>query len=445
MNKRPNILHIITHDTGRHLECYGAEVNTPHINKIAQEGVRFTNYYCVAPQCSPSRATMFSGLYPHNNGMIGLAHRGFSLKEGIPYLPRLLKEQGYRTFLFGIQHEARMTLEGAKSLGYERYLPEIKAEEILPHLTAFLENSPPQPFFISVGFIETHRIFPTVDSLYGDVKVPPFLPDVPEVRKDIVGLNILVERVDRVIGEIDKTLEKTGLKENTLLIITTDHGIAFPGAKATFFDPGIEIFLIMRGPGMEEGKEVDALLSNLDFTPTILDYLNLEIPKSIQGKSFYPVIKGEVEEINSLIFLELTYHAGYDPMRGIRTKKFKYIRSFEIRPWFFPPNVDDSPSKDYFYRKGWFDRIRPFEFLFDLEKDPLEKENLSERKIYRDTIKKFREEMFKWMENTQDPLLNGPVSLPSNARVTPPWHYSPNHTWGKESFNIIFQGGEKGQ
>ena len=426
-----NILHIITHDTGRHLRCYGADVNTPNIDKFAEKGIKFTNYFCTAPQCSPSRASMFSGLMPHNNGMMGLAHRGFKLKEDIPYLPRILARNGYNTFLFGFQHEIEP--DEVEKLGYQKSLraKSYSCVDVVPLLIEFLKNNPPTPFFISVGFSETHRPFPEVEKVSQNLKIPEFLPECEEIRKDIGGLNILVERVDKYFGEILEVMKEKGLEEDTLIIFTTDHGIAFPGAKATLFDPGIGINLIMKGPGIEGGREINSLLSNIDLTPTILDYLNIKIPENIQGKSFLPVIKGEKKEIRDKIYIELTYHAAYDPMRGIRTKRYKYIRSFEIRPYYFPPNCDDGHSKDYFKKLGYYEKLRPFEFLFDLEKDPLERENLIGNPEYKEIEEELRENLIRWMKETEDPLLKGPVSLPDKAVLTPPWEYSHRKVWFK--------------
>lgn len=429
--KKKNILHIITHDTGRHLECYGEDVKTPNINKLTEKGIKFKNYFCTAPQCSPSRASMFSALLPHQNGVFGLAHRGFILKDDVPYLPKILQQNGYSTFLFGMQHETKW--DKAENLGYKKvFKPKtFSCEEITPVLTDFLEKNPTEPFFISCGFVETHRPFPVVENPPRDIKVPSFLPDEIEVKKDIAGLNILVEKVDKSLGEIIETLEKTGLIENTLVIFTTDHGIAFPGAKATLFDPGIGISLIMKGPDIPAGEEINCLSSNLDLMPTILDYLDIEIPEKIEGVSLMPVIRKEKREVREEIPVELTYHAAYDPMRGIRTKKYKYIRSFEIRPFYFPPNVDPGFSKELFKRKGYYERLRPFEFLFDIEKDPLERENLIQKDDYREIAEKFRTHLLEYMEKTEDPLLEGAVQPPENAKISVPWGYEPEDLWSK--------------
>ncbi len=372
---------------------------------------------------------MFSGLMPHRNGMIGLAHRGFKLKKDIPYLPGILRDNGYKTFLFGVQHEIQSGKQ--EELGYQNFLTaETKfCNDICGVFCKFLEECPPEPFFASVGVVETHQRYPIVENPPGNLKIPGFLPDCIEVKKDIAGLNIFVQRVDETIGRIISTLEKTGKIDNTLIIFTTDHGIAMPGAKATLFDPGIEIFLIMKGPGIPERKKLECLSSNVDLVPTILDYLGIKIPDNIDGVSLMPVVKDGKKQIRECIYTELTYHAGYDPMRSIRTNKYKYIRSFEVRPFYFPVNVDASFSKGLFKQMGYFDRLRPFEFFFDLEKDPLERKNLINDPEYRVIIDGFRKQLISNMKKTKDPLVLGPVPLPKNCTLSVPWGYDPEQIW----------------
>ncbi len=428
---KPNILHIITHDTGRYLECYGAAVRTPNINSLARKGTIFTDYFCSAPQCSPSRAGMFSGLVPHRNGMIGLAHRGFSMKKGIRYLPEILAKNGYKTILFGVQHET--TWGNQNKLGYQEFYKgkTNSCVDIGNLVIEFFNSGVKEPFFISAGFTETHQRYPLVENPDPHLKVPKFLPDSIEVKKDIAGLNILVQRVDETMGRILSALEKTKFADNTLVIFTTDHGIAMPGAKATLFDPGIEIFLIMKGPGIPEGKKIQCLSYNVDLMPTLLDYLGIECPFDLDGKSLMPVIKEEKKEVHQFIYPELTFHAGYDPIRAVRSKKYKYIRCFEVRPFYLPVNVDNSFSKELFKKMGYFEKLRPFEFLFDLEKDPLERNNLADRPEYSEVCENLRNELIQWMKKTDDPLLYGPVSVPEGCRISVPWGYNPEDWWEK--------------
>ncbi len=420
----PNILIVITHDTGRHLGTHGRGVATPNLDRLAREGVLFQQAFCTAPQCSPSRASLLSGRVPHSHGLIGLTHRGFRLAPGVPLLPALLASAGYRTHLFGFQHEA----PDAHELGYQTVT---RAEGERPHsclhvtplLIDFLEQegrgSGP-PFFAVAGFSETHRPFPPCDDPPESVQPLPYLPDEPEIRRDVAALNVLVRRVDASIGQILDALDRTGLAERTLLLFTTDHGIAFPGAKATLFDPGIEITLMARGPGgFAGGKQIGAMVSNADIMPSLLELCGVPVPPGVQGKSLLPLIRGEAERLHEQLFVELTYHAAYDPMRGVRTERFKYIRSYEPRPFWLPPNVDPGPTKTLLLARGAFDRPRPREMLFDLAADPLEQRNLADDPACRSVLEDMRARLERWMRTTGDPLLSGFVPLPPGARVTP--------------------------
>ncbi|RLE47551.1 MAG: sulfatase, partial [Candidatus Methanomethylicota archaeon] len=146
----------------------------------------------------------------------------------------------------------------------------------------------------------------------------------------------------------------------------------------------------------------------------------------VQGKSILPLLRGEIDKLHQEIFIELTYHAAYDPMRGIRTERYKYIRSFEWRPFWFPPNVDPGPSKEVARRLGYFNKPRPVEMLFDLTKDPLERKNLANDPEYQDILKEMRLKLRKWMKETNDPLLHkGYIPPPPGAVVTPPHSYQP--------------------
>jgi arylsulfatase A-like enzyme len=427
---RPNILFIITHDTGRHLGCYGRGAPSPNLDKLAEEGVKFTQAFCTAPQCSPSRASVLTGLMPHRHGLIGLAHRGFRLRNDILLLPNLLSQAGYSTHLFGVQHETTWD-RVSEELGYQHvHRPDgLSCLKVTPLLLDFLSKEPPKPFFASVGFTETHRPFPKLEQTPPQVKVPPFLPDEPDVRHDVAELNEAVRRVDESVGQIIGALKKSRLWDNTLLIFTTDHGIAFPGAKATLFDPGIEIALIMHGPDeFSGGKVIDAMVSNADLMPTLCEVAGVEPPTDIDGKSLLPLVRGEIAKLHERIFVELTYHAAYDPMRGVQTERFKYIRSFADRPFWLPPNVDNGLTKDWYKRNRpeVFKTPRPKEMLFDLQSDPLEQNNLVGKPEFEPVLNELRATLDRWMEATDDPIRLGHVRPPKGARVTP------SNVWGPE-------------
>jgi arylsulfatase A-like enzyme len=420
---RLNILYIHSHDTGRYIQPYGYAVQTPNIQRLAEQGVLFRQSFCAGPTCSPSRASLLTGQSAHSSGMIGLAHRGFSLKNYKQHIIHTLRKVGYHSALSGVQHIAST----AEIIGYDQILT-THGGKAAATAVDFLSNAPPQPFFLSVGFSATHRKFPepgpAEDTRYCLPPAP--LPDTPETRRDMAAFKASASILDMSIGIVLDTLDKNGLAENTLVICTTDHGIAFPGMKCNLTDHGIGVMLIMRGPGgFTGGKVCDAIVSHIDLFPTICDLLEIEHPEWLQGNSMMPLIRGEVDEINDEIFAEVTYHAAYEPQRAVRTQRWKYIRRFEERHTPVLPNCDDSPSKDVWLNHGWRERPVPQEQLYDLIFDPNEIHNLAGEPSMAEVLDEMRSRLERWMRVTDDPILNGPVPAPSGARFNDPNGLSP--------------------
>jgi len=420
--KRPNILYIHSHDTGRYVQPYGYAVPTPNIQYLAEEGVLFRQNFCAGPTCSPSRASLLTGQSPHSSGMIGLAHRGFSLNDYKQHIIHTLGRIGYHSALSGVQHVAR----NAEIIGYDQILT-TQAGKAAQEAADFL-NAPPQPFFLSVGFGVTHRKFPEPGPDEDDrYCLPPApLPNTPETRRDMAAFKASARMLDMNIGTVLEALEQNNLAENTLVICTTDHGLAFPGMKCNLTDHGIGVTLIIRGPGgFTDGKVCDAMVSHIDLFPTICDLLEIEPPEWLQGKSMMPLIRGEAEEINNEIFAEVTYHAAYEPQRAVRTRRWKYIRRFEERDTPVLPNCDESPSKDVWMKHGWRERYVPQEQLYDLMFDPNETSNLANEPSMSKVLNEMRGRLERWMRETNDPLLKGSVPAPSGARFNDPDGISP--------------------
>ena len=416
-----NIIYLHSHDSGRYLRPYGHNVPTPNLNNLAKQGVLFRNMHAAAPTCSPSRAAFLTGQSPHAAGMLGLAHLGWSLRDYKQHILYTLRENGYASVLAGLQHIA----VDPTVIGYDQILPHAttSAKDVAPAAARFLRSKPQKPFFLDVGFFETHREFPEPVDNPDYIQPPPPLPDVPETRSDMAGFHASARILDKGIGEVLDALESAGLAENTLVISTTDHGIAFPNMKCSLRDTGTGISLIMRGPDVFSKPQVnDALLSNIDVFPTICDYLGISQPTWITGKSFLPILQGDQKEVNETVFAEVTYHAAYEPKRSARTARWKYIRHFDDRRNVVLPNCDDGYSKTFWMKNGW--KSLPsvsHEELYDLVFDPNEQNNLagSQQQIAQAALKDLRRQLDQWMKQTRDPLLNGSVPLVEGGHIMP--------------------------
>jgi N-sulfoglucosamine sulfohydrolase len=422
---RPNILYIHSHDTGRYIQPYGHAIPAPNFQRLAEQGVLFRQAFCAGPTCSPSRAALLTGQSAHSSGMIGLAHRGFALKDYSHHIIHTLRRPGYHSALIGTQHVAPRT----EMIGYDAIVPPGGAGPERAAVAAkWLADAPKQPFFLSVGFTETHRVYPepgpSEDPRYCLPPAP--LPDTPETRHDMACFKATARILDESVGTVLDGLDAAGLADDTLVLCTTDHGIAFPGMKCNLTDHGIGVLLILRGPGGFTGGAVcDALVSHIDIFPTLCALLSIEPPDWLEGTSIMPVIRGDADEVNDAIFSEVTYHAAYEPQRCVRTRRWKYIRRFDGRSRPVLPNCDDSPSKDLWLQHGWRDRPPAEEQLYDLVFDPNEACNVAADPSLAAVLGEMRGRLKEWMRATDDPLLRGPVPAPSGARANDPDGLSP--------------------
>jgi N-sulfoglucosamine sulfohydrolase len=428
LNSAPNILYIHSHDTGRFVQPYGFQVPTPNIQMLADQGVLFREAFATTPTCSGSRASLLTGLHCHNNGMLGLAHRGWVLNDYGQHWVHALRRGGYRSTLIGEQH---ISVDPGV-IGYDEIVPidSNRAEFVAPlTIEALRQASSSEPWFMSVGFFETHRDFfaPTSvrDTLYS--APPANLPDVVTTRKDFAAFKASARSLDQGIGAVLHALHDFGLVDNTLVLCTTDHGIAFPGAKATLFDRGIGVMMLMRGPGgFTGGKVIDAPVTHLDVYPTLCELAGVEAPDWLQGTSLMPLVRGETESLHEAIFAETTYHAAYQPHRAVRTERWKYIRRFDDYEHPVLANCDDSPSKDLWVEAGWGERVVPEEQLYDLVLDPAEGSNVAADPARAEVLAEMRGRLDVWMRETEDPLLDGPVEPPPGAIVNEQWQLSPD-------------------
>ncbi|ELZ01473.1 N-sulfoglucosamine sulfohydrolase [Natrialba chahannaoensis JCM 10990] len=481
ISDRPNIVLVHCHDLGTYLGCYGADVATPHIDSLATDGIRFNRHFVTAPQCSPSRASLFTGRYPHQNGMLGLAHADWELRPDERVLPDLLGDAGYETHLFGLQH----ITEYPDQLGYDHIHTEqpltveaspavhetARAKAVADEFASVLEtdgtnetDESREPFFASIGFFELHRVeenggFGFEADRYDapdpeDVAPLEFLPDEPGIRSDIAEINGMLDALDEATGTVLAALDRVGVADETLVIFTTEHGLAMPRAKGCCFDPGIEAALLMRYPSqIDGGRTVDDLISNVDVFATLLEIADAPVPETqLAGKQFTRLLFGgegsgtdrsesdgnsdhepDEYEPRDRIFAGMTWHDRYNPMRAIRTERWKYIRNFWHLPNVYMTTDIYCSAAGREVREEYYGDQRAYEELYDLEADPLEQENLvledtpdtvetpdqhGDRAVA-DICDRLRNDLVDWMIETNDPLLDGPV-VPSDWELIHP-------------------------
>ena len=228
------------------------------------------------------------------------------------------------------------------------------------------------------------------------------------------------------MGRVLAALEASGLREETLVICTTDHGLAFPLMKCHLTDHGLGVMLILRGPGpLKGGRAIDGLASQIDLFPTVCEVAGLERPEWLQGVSLLPLVEGR-GEVREEVFAEINYHVCHEPQRAVRTRRWKYIRRLHPRARPVLPNCDDSPSKDFLLARGWGESEEAVERLYDLAADPLEQRNVAADAAHGKALDEMRRRLERWQRETGDPLLHRPfLEPPASAVVADPGALSP--------------------
>ncbi len=417
-----NIIYIHTHDMGRYIAPYGYQIPTPRLQAFAETATLFREAHCCGPTCSPSRAGLLTGVMPHESGMLGLAHRGFKFIHPEQHLGAYLKEQGFLTALCGIQHEFNCAWEQMPYEYVRKDAPEGDRDNVwTQEALKFLQQEHERPFFLSFGLFFPHRNFESADPDQDPesyVQPPDPLPDTPVIRQDMADYHHTVRLSDTRIGHVLDTIRATGRDKDSLIIITTDHGIAFPRMKCNLTAHGTGVTLMMSYPcNPQAGKAVDALVSHLDVFPTICDLLELPRPDHLRGASMRPLFEDTAEEIREDLMSEVNFHASAEPMRCVRTQRYNYIRIFDedlSRPL---ANIDESPSKSELLKTGWQDTPREKVQLYDLFLDPNESRNVADDPGYRDARTEMEQRLERWMRETHDPLLAGQLTIPPGGKI----------------------------
>lgn len=448
--QQPNIVYIHAHDLGRYCEPMGYNIPAPNLMRLAREGILFRQCHASAPSCAPSRAALVTGQYPHACGMMGLPspQLGYRLNDYDHHIAAFLRSHGYETALSGVQHVAHAPWALKEDvLAYDHFLNHrpTAQQEFDPALTVpaaveFLMGEHDRPFFLSVGFLDPHRdnrddprIFiesqPMVEPADIDQRARycqpwPHMPDNAVTRREMANFKMGVEMLDADVGRLLKALETPALRRNTLVIFTTDHGPGVCEMKCTLTDRGTGVITILRGPSdpaygeataFAGGQVIDGMVQHLDLYPTLCALMGVQEPDWLDGKSLLPLVRGEVDEIHDAIFGEQTYH--YDdrprPLRSVRTARYKYIRSFMADQ---PRGVDPGPAQAFWAQYGY--EAMPFadERLYDLVFDPNEANNLAGSEAHAGILTEMRARLRAWMEETDDPLVDGVIPEPPARR-----------------------------
>lgn len=473
-----NVIFIITDDESPTLGCYGdAVAKTPAIDAIAADGVVFNNAFATTASCSASRSVVMSGLHNHRNGQYGHAHhyhKFMSFPDVVSLsLPRVMSRAGYRTGHIGKYHVAPRSVYQFDQFFNGPSRNPVKMADIVRD---FITADSDQPFFLYFGTSDPHRSggvvedsplkhkpnrfgnpagddgYPGVDEVVYDadaVPVPAFLPDTPETRSELAQYYQSVSRIDQGVARLVEILKSAGLYDKTLIVFTSDHGMAFSGGKTTVYEGGLRVPFVVRDPYQtRRGFQSDAMISHIDITPTLLDYaggLDAQTngPKdSINPKAFWKKEGQFVGENNNgntpfdayhgrswlttladpdakhhnQIFASHTFHEiqMYYPMRVVRDGDFKLIWNIaHPLPYPFASDLWAASSWQAQYEKGLDAQYgnmtvgryiqRPEFELYDIANDPHETINLADSSGYAKTLEAYKTKLKKLQKRFGDP------------------------------------------
>lgn len=444
-NKQPlNILLFTADDLDKHsLGCYGSTVAdiSPNIDKFAAEGLTFNHAYVNNSICSPSRAILATGLYGHNSGVMGFMKMPPGSKNQL--IMEVVREHGYQVgVLSKVDHSTPKEsfdwdfVFTKQQLGNGRN-PDLYYKRANDFFDKAQEAG--KPFYFMVNSDDPHRpFFVPGQKLFGgmskpsriyspeEIEVPGFLPDLPDVRKELSYYYNSVKRLDDTFGKVMQALEESGNKENTLVIFMSDNGIAVPFAKCDNYHASNRTPWIVRWPGVvKEGTVNDEhLISEVDYYPTILDALGIKTAAKMDGKSRLPLYQGKSQKNDAIVFTQIdNKHSGRpapmrsdaSPMRGVHTLDYIYIfNAMAFSNVIYYNNNEGITMKamesaavnnQEIKNRVEFFRRRPLEEFYDIKKDPNCLNNLISDPAYFKEIQQKRNELKKWMKKYNDPLL----------------------------------------
>ncbi|MEX2403124.1 MAG: sulfatase [Balneolales bacterium] len=485
-DKPPNILFAISDDQSfPHASAYGSKfVETPAFDRVAEEGILFTNGWAASPGCSPSRAAILTGRYPWQIMEAGTHASSFPKKYEV--LPDLLEDAGYWVGYTGkgwgpgdweVSGRDRNPAGPAfQEVTLDQPYQYIRNTDYAGNFKQFLEQRPEgSPFYFWLGASEPHRAYEQGIGLkegkrLEDVDVPAYLLDTPEVRSDLLDYAVEIEWFDQHLAQAIAMLEEKGELDNTIIIVTADNGMPFPRAKANLYDDGVHVPLAVRwGDSAPSGRVVDDLVNLIDIMPTILEATGVEHPGvyPMSARSFLNILtspeEGFVDPSRETNYAgrerhsnSRWYNLGY-PQRAIRTERYLYIRNFAPERWpaGTPRRLDDgeltpmhvgyhdidaAPSLDVMTENAddpYFSKYlhlsvakRPAEELYYIHKDPGNINNLALNADYEEITSDLRNRLINFLEETDDPRVTGDGDIwESYPRLRGPMREFPPPVW----------------
>ena len=456
-NSRPNILFCISDDQSyAHASANGDPVvKTPAFDRIAREGLRFTHAFCDAPTCGPSRSAILTGQEIWRLEEAGNIHS--TLPAKFPTYTELLRKEGYAVGYTGKGWSPGRLAPGGRS---ENPAGKEYRSEVLDPPFGFITNrdysanfdqfladlNDGQPFCFWLGTFEPHRPFESgVGVKTGKdptrVQVPPIFPDNNVVRNDLLDYMVEIEHFDAMVNKALLSLDRRGMMENTIVVVTSDHGMPFPRAKASLYDDGTRVPLAIRWPDgiVDAGRKVGELVNLSDLAPTFLQAAGVKIPEQMTAESLLGFFGRERSSARDSAFIAMERHDGCRnggmgyPCRAVRTKEFLFIYNYEPTRW--PSGspdasvcarsipfgeIDSSPTKSFMMKHRFSDGVgklaelafgmRPRIELYDVKRDPHQLVNLAGQAEFKEIEAKMQHTLFEHLRQTADPrVVGGPV------------------------------------
>lgn len=466
--ERPNILWLVTEDMGAYIPPFGdATVKTPHLTRLANEGVIYPNLYSTSGVCAPSRAAIATGMYPSSIGANHMRTNSYTQVTGLPAYEAVPPS------------EVKMVSELLRKAGYYCTNNYKEDYQFRAPKTAWDESSKyahwrnreeNQPFFSVFNFTETHesglfepygfrqvetRHYRAGDTTYawkknglpdaknrtaeGNTKIhlpkntkfniPPYLADTEATRNDMWKLYNNIAEMDQQVGAVLQQLEDDGLLDNTIVFFYGDHGGPLPREKRLIYDSGLNTPMIIRFPKkLKAGTKENKMISFIDFAPTLLSLINERPLDYMQGQAFLG--KQEPKKERKYIHGAADRFDGFtDVLRAVRDKQFKYIRNYRPEQGYYLPVAyrekipamqdllrlrDEGKLNDV--QMQWFRTSKPKEELFDCKADPFELNNLAEQPEYNEKLNELKTEMDRWLET-----INDDPNMPEKQLVNKLW------------------------